>query len=229
MHMGAENMAKKAAKRKNTRKNTGSRKNGGRNRLWIIFAGCCIALAVAAVFQKPVRRHFSYPMEYEAEVRRACEKYDLDPCLVFAVIRTESFFTPDAVSGAGAQGLMQIMPETGRWLSGKIELDAPYDDEMLYDPATNLRLGCWYLDFLHKRYDGRWQEALTAYIAGQGQVDQWLTDSELSKDGKTLDVIPGQDVKEYAAKVMRTHEKYKTAYPDVLVCTLDDDDDGLQE
>lgn len=93
MHMGAENMAKKAAKRKNTRKNTGSRKNGGRNGLWIIFAGCCIALAlaVAAVFQKPVRRHFSYPMEYEAEVRRACEKYDLDPCLVFAVIRTESF------------------------------------------------------------------------------------------------------------------------------------------
>ncbi len=95
-------MAKKAAKRKNTRKNTGNRKNGGRNGLWIIFAGCCIALAVAAVFQKPVRRHFSYPMEYEAEVRRACEKYDLDPCLVFAVIRTESFFTPDAVSGAGA-------------------------------------------------------------------------------------------------------------------------------
>ena len=47
MHMGAENMAKKAAKRKNTRKNTGSRKNGGRNRLWIIFAGCCIALALA--------------------------------------------------------------------------------------------------------------------------------------------------------------------------------------
>ena len=115
--MGAENMAKKAAKRKNTRKNTGSRKNGGRNRLWIIFAGCCIALAVAAVFQKPVRRHFSYPMEYEAEVRRACEKYDLDPCLVFAVIRTESFFTPDAVSGAGAQGLMQIMPETGEWIA----------------------------------------------------------------------------------------------------------------
>ena len=117
--MGAENMAKKAAKRKNTRKNTCSRKNGGRNRLWIIFAGCCIALAlaVAAVFQKPVRRHFSYPMEYEAEVRRACEKYDLDPCLVFAVIRTESFFTPDAVSGAGAQGLMQIMPETGEWIA----------------------------------------------------------------------------------------------------------------
>ena len=114
MHMGAENMAKKAAKRKNTRKNTGSRKNGGRNGLWIIFAGCCIALAVAAVFQKPVRRHFSYPMEYEAEVRRACEKYDLDPCLVFAVIRTESFFTPDAVSGAGAQGLMSDHARNGR-------------------------------------------------------------------------------------------------------------------
>ena len=135
MHMGAENMAKKAAKRKNTRKNTGSRKNGGRNRLWIIFAGCCIALAlaVAAVFQKPVRRHFSYPMEYEAEVRRACEKYDLDPCLVFAVIRTESFFTPDAVSGAGAQGLMQIMPAVAR------QFDV-VSEEALLDPETNVLL-----------------------------------------------------------------------------------------
>ena len=81
----------------------------------------------------------------------------------------------------------------------------------------------------HDRYNGQWQEALTAYIAGQGQVDRWLEDPELSSDGKTLDVIPGRDVKEYAAKVMRTHEKYKAIYPDVLVCTLDDDDIRLPE
>ena len=200
----------------------------------LIVCALCIALIglIAAYYLTDYldwARINNYPMKYEDVIDKYAAEYQLDPALVCAVIYTESKFDKDAVSVDGARGLMQIMPETGRWLSGKIELDAPYDDEMLYDPATNLRLGCWYLDFLHKRYDGRWQEALTAYIAGQGQVDQWLTDPELSKDGKTLDVIPGQDVKEYAAKVMRTHEKYKTAYPDVLVCTLDDDDDGLQE
>lgn len=71
----------KSCKKKKYTQNTGSRKNGGRNGLWIIFAGCCIALAVAAVFQKPVRRHFSYPMEYEAEVRRACENMISIPAL----------------------------------------------------------------------------------------------------------------------------------------------------
>ena len=68
------------------------------------------------------------------------------------------------------------------------------------------------------------------YIAGQGQVDKWLKDPQLSADGKKLDTIPGQDVKEYAAKVMRYHESYKEAYPDVLVCTVPDDTaDGVQK
>lgn len=204
-----------------------------KRQIWLAVSAVAIGLVAVAICWAfrwaPKKQEIVYPLDYEQELLSAADEFSIDPCLLAALVYCESSFRPDAVSSVGAVGLMQIMPETGRWLSGKIELDAPYDDEMLYDPATNLRLGCWYLDFLHKRYNGRWQEALTAYIAGQGQVDQWLTDPELSKDGKTLDVIPGQDVKEYAAKVMRTHEKYKTAYPDVLVCTLDDDDDGLQE
>ena len=145
-------------------------------------------------------------------------------------MQVESSFQADAVSHVGALGLMQIMPQTGEWLSGKIELEPKYAEEMLYDPAVNLRLGSWYISFLYDRYDGQWQEALTAYIAGQGQVDKWLKDPELSADGKKLDVIPGQDVKEYAAKVMRMHEHYKEAYPDVLVCTMPDDTfDGMQK
>ena len=60
---------------------------------------------------------------------------------------------------------------------------------MLTDPQINLRMCCWYLRFLLDRYDGRQQEALTAYNAGQGQVDKWLADPELSADGKTLDEI----------------------------------------
>ena len=190
MHMGAENMAKKAAKRKNTRKNTGSRKNGGRNRLWIIFAGCCIALAVAAVFQKPVRRHFSYPMEYEAEVRRACEKYDLDPCLV---------------SGAGAQGLMQIMPETGEWIAWRQGKE--YDESRIFEPDYNIDLGCWLLSFLLEKYNGDVELAAAAYNAGHSAVNRWLDDPKYY-DGKNL-TIPYEETENYVKKVKDAYEKYQ--------------------
>lgn len=196
---------------------------------------CALLLALAILtfvwvrVWEPQRERLMYPLRYEEELLAASEEFAIDPCMLAALVYCESSFRADAVSSVGAIGLMQIMPETGEWLATKIDLPEPYTTESLYDPATNLRLGCWYLDFLHDRYDGRWQEALTAYIAGQGQVDQWLEDPELSADGQSLDVIPGRDVKEYAAKVMRAHEKYKEIYPDVLVCTLDDDDIRLPE
>ena len=184
-----------------------------------------LALVAVAVFSvrawEPKRQRMTYPLNYEQELLAAAQEFSIDPCLLAALIYCESSFRADAVSSVGAIGLMQIMPDTGEWLSAKIEIEGGYDVSRLTEPAVNLRLGCWYLDYLHKRYDGRWQEALTAYIAGQGQVDKWLADPALSSDGKTLAVIPGQDVKEYAAKVMRTHEKYKAIYADKLVCTFD--------
>ena len=178
----------------------------------------------------PSRHKIVYPLMYREELLAASAEFDVDPCMLAALVYCESSYQADAVSHVGAIGLMQIMPETGQWLSGKIELDGEFTTEMLYDPGVNLRLGSWYLSYLYGRYGGQWQEALTAYIAGQGQVDKWLKDPALSADGKHLDVIPGQDVKEYAAKVMRYHEHYKEAYPDVLVCTVPDDEpDGVQK
>ena len=199
-----------------------------RSRAAVIAAAsvCALLLVCLTVFWvrgwEPEKQKLIYPLEYEQELLSAAEEFEIDPCLLAALVYCESSFRADAVSNVGAIGLMQIMPETGEWLSSKIELDGEYTVESLYEPEVNLRLGCWYLSFLHRRYDGRWQEALTAYIAGQGQVDKWLKDPALSADGKTLDVIPGQDVKEYAAKVLRTHEIYREAYPDVFVCTFED-------
>ena len=179
---------------------------------------------------QPKKMRLIYPLLYREELLAASAEFEIDPCMLAALVYCESSYQADAVSHVGAIGLMQIMPETGQWLSGKVDLKSEYATERLYEPEVNLRLGCWYLDYLYDRYDGQWQEALTAYIAGQGQVDKWLKDPELSADGKHLDVIPGQDVKEYAAKVMRIHENYKTAYPDVLVCTVPDDTaDGVQK
>ncbi len=213
---------------------TGRRKR--RSNAAVVLSACVAAallVVVAVVWAKvwsPKKQKIVYPLLYREELLAASAEFDIDPCMLAALVYTESSFQADAVSHVGAIGLMQIMPETGQWLSGKIELSKEYETQDLYDPATNLRLGCWYVRFLLDRYDGQWQEALTAYIAGQGQVDKWLKDPALSSDGKTLGVIPGQDVKEYAAKVLNYHENYKEGHPDVLVCTLGDDDaNGMPE
>ena len=201
----------------------------------VISAGILVLLLVlVTVFWvrvwQPGKNRIIYPLLYREELLAASEEFGVDPCMLAALVQVESSYQADAVSHVGAIGLMQIMPETGEWLSSKIELENEFSTEMLCDPGVNLRLGCWYLSYLYDRYDGQWQEALTAYIAGQGQVDKWLKDPAISADGKHLDVIPGQDVKEYAAKVMRFHEHYKEAYPDVLVCTMPDDEpDGVQK
>ena len=187
---------------------------------WMAGGAALLLVAVALVWAfvyAPFRQEQIYPLDYVEELRAAAAEFSLDPCLVAGLVYCESSFQADAESDVGAVGLTQIMPETGRWLAGKLGIE-DYTPEMLLDPSTNLRMGCWYLRFLLDRYDGQHQEALTAYIAGQGQVDEWLKDETLSADGKTLDQIPGQDVKEYAAKVMRMYEEYRQAYGDVLGC-----------
>lgn len=198
------------------KKNPARRDERKRLAVGLISLGLLLALTVVWIFvYEPVRKTEIYPLEYEKELCAAAEEFSLDPCLVAGLVYCESSFRPDAVSRVGAIGLAQIMPDTGVWLAGKLGID-PFGEEMLLEPEVNLRMCCWYLRFLLDRYDGREQEALTAYNAGQGQVDRWLKDPSLSADGKTLDEIPGVEAKEYAAKVMRMYEKYREVYGDVL-------------
>ena len=70
-----------------------------------------------------------------------------DPYLVLSVMRCESSFRSDAVSHAGAIGLMQVMPDTGAWIAHKLNLDDVYTESMLYEPDYNVRFGCWFSPF----------------------------------------------------------------------------------
>lgn len=150
-----------------------------------------------------------YPMNYQKEIWAAAEKYDLDPYLVCAVVWTESRFQPDSVSSAGAVGLMQIMPDTAEWIAGKMK--ESIDPADLTDPETNIELGCWYLSFLSERFHHK-DEIAAAYNAGHNRVNQWLSDGDLSQNGKELDDIPFEETKNYVARVNTAYEIYKMLY-----------------
>lgn len=187
-----------------------------RTRLFAILAAVVLALAAAGVLitlrMDAVRKETKrlYPMEYEALIRETAAEYELDPAHVAAVVLAESSFDPSAVSSVGAEGLMQIMPETGEWIAGK--LDENYVEGCLFDPETNLRYGCWYLRFLMDRYDGDRTCASAAYHSGQGAVDQWLKDPAYSSDGKTLDAIKGTNADAYVHRILEYYEKYAKLY-----------------
>ena len=180
----------------------------------IIAAVLLIALGIYYImnFPKDVQK-ISYPLLFETEIRREAGAFHLDPARVAAVIYCESTFRPDVVSSAGACGLMQIMPDTGRWLATKFE-GLEYTDDMLFDPDTNIRLGCWYLNYLDERSGGDLTRATASYHAGQGTVDKWLQDDDISSDGTTLEAIPSAVTDTYVKRVLEAYEQYKELLPD---------------
>ena len=157
-------------------------------------------------------RKIQYPKKYSEYVEKYSENYGVDENLVYAVIRTESHFNADDMSGAGAMGLMQITSECFDFLQNNIPDDSTeYDDSALYNPEVNIKFGTYFLSYLLEKYDNIEKTALAAYNAGFGTVDNWLSDPSCSKDGENLDVILYPETENYVKKV----EDAKKAYIDL--------------
>lgn len=152
----------------------------------------------------------AYPVEYEEYVEAYAAEYGLPPSLLYAVIRTESDFNPEAVSSAGAVGLMQLTEDTFSWAqyrSGVEELP----QEQRFDPETSIHYGSCVLALLEEMYGVR-ETALAAYNAGMGNVNRWLTDEAYSDDGRTLKEIPYPETRHYVEKVLKAQEMYQRLY-----------------
>lgn len=166
-----------------------------------------IGLGVTLTMDQMTRESLKrYPLEYTDLIRANAAEQGLEPAYVAAVILAESSYNPSAVSRDNAQGLMQILPSTGEWIAGKF--GEQYQEGCLFDPATNIRYGCWYLGFLMNRYGGDKRCSSAAYHSGQGTVDDWLKNPAYSADGRTLDVIAGTNADTYVDRVLEYYEKY---------------------
>ena len=164
-----------------------------------------------AAFQDKIER-WEYPIEYSEYLTYYADKYDIDPLILYAFIRTESNFNPKADSDAGARGLMQITEVTFDWIKTKI---APTEDltfEDLYDPETNIRFGSYFVSYCLLRYQDDLATAAAAYHSGLGTVDGLLSQAEYSTDGKTLDHYPYPQMRLYVKKITSSYQCYQEIY-----------------
>ena len=170
----------------------------------MLVALALVLLALPSLLEVPETvRRVMYPLRYEETIRSAAVANGVEPALVAAVIRTESGFDPEVESSRGAYGLMQIQPETARFISDRSGLGGDYRD-----PKTNIRMGTWYLGYLQYRYDGDERLVLAAYNSGEGQVDEWI-----SEEG--FDVgryIPFAETRSYVGDVLEARDTYAELY-----------------
>jgi len=148
-----------------------------------------------------------FPRAYEDLITAYSREQEVDPSLVLALIREESFFRSDVRSPANAYGLMQLLQGTARQVANGSGLKIKARD--LYDPEVNIRLGLNYLKNLLDRYEGRLYLALAAYNAGPHRVDQWLQDFPLADEEEFIEMIPFSETRNYVKNILRNHFFYK--------------------
>lgn len=173
----------------------------------ILALSALCGLAFQTVLDKVDR--INYPQKFNEFVEKYSYEYGIPEYVVYSVMKVESGFDSGAVSSAGAVGLMQIMPETFNWLTSMRKENL--DSALLYDPETNIKYGTYYLSYLYVRY-GSWNEVYAAYNAGQGQIDEWLSDSELVDQNGKLKKIPFKETENYVKKLDKANEIYKRLY-----------------
>lgn len=155
-----------------------------------------------------------FPLPYEEVVRAEAAARGLDPLLIWAVMREESSFEPDALSPSDAHGLMQLLPSTARWVADRIgaRWAAPSD---LFDPALNIRLGAAYLRYLLDRFDDV-RLAVAAYHAGPGRVERWAAVLSSADPELRVERIPVAATRRYVQNVYRSYLIYRELYGEGL-------------
>ncbi|MFO7917084.1 MAG: transglycosylase SLT domain-containing protein [Anaerolineae bacterium] len=156
--------------------------------------------------------YLSYPRPYAEVVEAEADEFDVDPLLIWAIMRQESRFDEKARGYAGERGLMQFMPATQQWAAD--ELEETISPGEGYVARKNIRMSAWFLRWLLDYYDGDVELALLAYNAGPSNVDSWLENPLISERDDLLRWIGFGSTREYLTKVGLNYQIYQALYGD---------------
>lgn len=148
-----------------------------------------------------------YPIKYSEYIEKYAGEYHIDKNLVYAIIKQESNFNEKAISSKGAVGLMQIMNKTANEVVERTDID----EVNLYDPEINIQIGVKYFSELIDKYDNE-KMAIIAYNAGTGNVDKWIKEDIISRNGENLENVPFKETNMYLRKVLKNYEIYNKLY-----------------
>jgi soluble lytic murein transglycosylase len=184
-----------------------------RRRMVLVFALVCVTV-VGVVLAMPLFRRavneFSLPLTNQDVIRTQAAQKHLDPALIAAVIYAETKFDP-RTSSAGALGLMQILPQTARYLAHRSG-GTTFTTADLATPAVNIAYGSYYLRYLLDHYHGDTMLALAAYNGGIANVDGWVAQARRQGRRLTIDQIPFPETRDYVQRVLKAQRAYRRTY-----------------
>lgn len=153
----------------------------------------------------------AYPRAYPESVKAYGERFDVEPALVWSIMRQESAFSPVAVSSSNAQGLMQVIPSTWTWLA-ELQREPPGDP---FDPDANVRYGIYYLRWLLDYFDGDVELVVPSYNRGQGYIRRLYEGDVVRFDKDELyRSIDALETREYLQRVAVNLATYRVLYGD---------------
>jgi soluble lytic murein transglycosylase len=154
-------------------------------------------------------QRISYPLNYQELILSEAQSQDIDPLLLFALIRQESLFEPSITSPANARGLTQIIPDTGEWIAGRLGWE-DFSENDLYLPYVNIYFGTFYLSVQLATFDEEPIPALAAYNAGPGRVHRWLEDAP--DVDLFVETMPFVEPRRYVRNVYENYAHYQRLY-----------------
>jgi soluble lytic murein transglycosylase len=186
-----------------------------RRRRFAVVLAILVGLGLAAFFaaRGPVEdavREITLPLRHEDIIRQQARDKNLDPALIAAVIYQESKFQ-DRTSGAGARGVMQLLPSTAHYIARKSG-GTQFQQGDLADPQINIAYGSWYLRYLLDHYGGNERLAIAAYNGGETNVDQWVAKAGGPGKFKTDEDIPFPETRAYVSSVEQKQAEYRKNY-----------------
>ena len=173
-----------------------------------------VVILTAPLFRKAVTE-FNLPLTNADVIRQQAAEKHLDPALIAGVIYAETKFDARP-SPAGAQGLMQILPQTAEFLAHKSGATT-FTVADLGTPQVNIAYGSYYLRYLLDHYDGKTVLALAAYNGGEANVDRWVAGRATRTASRmTIQAIPFPETRAYVQRVLHAQREYRHTYASQL-------------